>query len=314
MSEADLPLVTIVTPSYNQARYLGQAIESVLSQDYPRLEYIVVDGGSTDGSLPILEQYADTPKLRWLSEPDLGQADAINKGFRLASGDIFGWLNADDLYMPDAISTAVRSFMQNTEIRFVYGDALAIDEQNVSYGRRLHVHQADMDELVGTRDAIVQPAAFWKAEVWHTVGELDTRLKYALDYEYWMRIASRYRLHYVPILIAQERIYPATKTFSASFERFDEIEAIAIEHGGRGLPHAYHAEAGATYLVEAFKALFRGRTDEARTGFTKVAHLRPGFIKLLAHFAMLAVFGRRFAAYRTLWLIRLRNRLRSRNA
>ena len=118
------PLVSIITPSYNQVRYLEDTIQSVLQQDYPNIEYIIVDGGSTDGSLEVIERYKD--KLAWwVSEPDQGQADAINKGFRKATGEIIAWLNSDDLYLPGTISSAVEVFQNNPKAGVIYGNALS---------------------------------------------------------------------------------------------------------------------------------------------------------------------------------------------
>jgi glycosyltransferase involved in cell wall biosynthesis len=302
------PLVTIVTPSFNQAKYLEQTILSVLSQDYAPIEYIVVDGASTDGSRAILEKYSG--RLQWISEPDQGQADAINKGFRMGRGDILGWLNADDLYMPQAVSQAVEQFTRNPEVSFLYGNAVAIDDENRSYGIRTHVHQTNYNELVFERDYIVQPAAFWRTSLWKTAGELDTSLKYTLDYEYWMRLARSYRLLFVPVCLAQERIYAQTKSFGGSLERYDEIERVAVRHGGNGMPRGYHAEACAAYLFEAMRCLFRRRMAEMRLYLNKAAHLRPPLFKFAAKLIFLLVLGPQNTAQFTLKLNQLRNRLK----
>lgn len=160
-----LPKISIITPSYNQAPYIEATLRSVLDeQDYPNLEYWVIDGGSTDGTLDILRRYEG--RLRWISEPDGGQADAINKGMRLATGDILAWMNSDDLYAPGALRVAGEYFAAHPETMFLYGDALAIDEHDASHGIRVHVRAADADYLVNTGDPIVQPASFWRREVW----------------------------------------------------------------------------------------------------------------------------------------------------
>jgi hypothetical protein len=302
-------LVTIVTPSYNQAKYLEQTILSVLNQDYPHIEYIILDGGSTDGSLAILEKYSG--RLQWISEPDQGQADAINKGFRMGHGDILGWLNADDLYMPQAVSQAVEQFTRSPDISFLHGNAVAIDSENRSYGIRTHVHQTDYDELVFERDYIVQPAAFWRASLWKAVGELDTSLKYTLDYEYWMRLARDYKLLFVPACFAQERIYAQTKTFGGSLDRYDEIDHVAVRHGGNGMPRGYHAEACAAYLFEAMRCLFRGRIAEMQQYLRKAAQLRPPLVKFAAKLMFLLILGPQNTAQFTLKLNQLRNRLKS---
>src|SRR4030067_2556851 len=120
------PLVSIVTPSYNQAEFLEKTILSVINQDYPRLEYFVMDGGSTDGSLEIIKRF-EHRITNWISEPDRGQSDAINKGWSMASGDIFAWLNSDDMYAPGAVQAAVQAFRENPEAGMVYGDAILVD-------------------------------------------------------------------------------------------------------------------------------------------------------------------------------------------
>ncbi len=125
MTDRDRPLVTIVTPSFNQAGFIEETIQSVIAQDYQPIEHLVIDGGSTDGTLELLRKYQD--HLSWVSEPDRGQTDAINKGFRRAHGAILCWLNADDVLMPGAISTVASYFESHPQVSFVYGDVLAID-------------------------------------------------------------------------------------------------------------------------------------------------------------------------------------------
>src|SRR5689334_19100061 len=193
------PLVSIITPSYNHAAYIEQTIKSVREQDYPHIEHIVMDGGSTDNTLDILRKYED--RLIWVSEKDSGQTNAINKGFRKATGEIMAWLNSDDVYMPGAVRTMVEHFQQHPDDKFVYGNVLAVDEHEQPYGVRSHVHQGDQWELVNGVNFIVQPAAFWRREVWETMGELDESLHYMMDYEYWMRVAGRYPLRHIPVVI-----------------------------------------------------------------------------------------------------------------
>src|SRR5262245_57011017 len=147
MKKTDQLKISVVTPSFNQAQFIESTLQSVLNQHYPRLEYIVIDGGSTDGTLAILKKYeAD---LQWLSEPDHGQAEAINKGFKKASGDIICWLNADDEFMPGALSTVAAYFQTHAEAQFVYGDAETIDDKGRTYGRRGNVKATDFAELAG---------------------------------------------------------------------------------------------------------------------------------------------------------------------
>src|SRR5688572_27707049 len=154
-----MALVSIVTPSYNQASYLEQTIQSVLSQDYPRIEYIVIDGASQDGSIDIIKKY-ENRLAYWVSEKDSGQADAVNKGLARASGDILAWLNSDDYYLPNTISGAVRLFEDNPDVIMIYGDMLAVDELDKTINV-LKYKQLSLDNLLCFQ-IIGQPAVFFR--------------------------------------------------------------------------------------------------------------------------------------------------------
>jgi glycosyltransferase involved in cell wall biosynthesis len=204
------PLVSIVTPSYNMGRYLEEAVRSVLSQDYPEIEYIVMDAGSTDGSIDILRRYEG--RLRYISEPDHGQCDAINRGFLESRGEIFGFLCADDTLLPGAISTAVPHMLANRQYSGVYGDAYLTDENGAvisGYPTR------DFDpELLRTECFICQPASFLWREAFAAAGMLDTRLHYSLDYEFWMRFAKRHKLLRIPGVLATSRVHRGSKSLT----------------------------------------------------------------------------------------------------
>ncbi len=164
MSNPAYPKVSIVTPSYNQAAYLAETMRSVLEQDYPNLEYIVIDGGSSDGSAEIIRGFADRLAY-WQSQPDLGQTDAINQGFARASGDILAWLNSDDLLLPGAVSAAVRQLQAHPEAGMVYGDALLINAAGKKIGD-FPAAQTDYRKLRRGYVHIPQQAAFFRAELW----------------------------------------------------------------------------------------------------------------------------------------------------
>lgn len=307
MTLEDLPLVSVVMPSYNQAQFLEQSILSVQAQDYPRIEHIVVDGASTDGTLAILERHID--RLTWISEPDHGQAHAINKGFRMSSGSIFAWLNSDDLYLPGAIRSVVDYFQAHPEAMLVYGDAWAIDDRDREYGRRLHVQPCTFDMLIRIGDFIVQPAAYWRSTLWDEIGPLDESLRYALDYEFWMRAAQRYELHYMPVPLARERIYAAAKSFSGEIERLEEIKQLASRYGGDGLPEGFHAEAAATYFWRGIARLGALQWRTARDDFNTALGYNKSWSKLLLYLIALTLFGPR----RIPLLRLLRNRLNNNN-
>ena len=183
------PLVTIVTPSYNQGRFIEETILSVLNQDYPRIEYIIMDGGSTDQTLDILRKY--TGRLTWHSEKDNGQSDAINKGLRLAKGEILAYLNSDDTYLPGAITRAVRYLTaKNPDSPLVYGEGYHITAEGTII-ERYPTEPFDFQHLAETC-FICQPTTFWKRDVMETIGLFDENLHYAMDYDYWIRVAKHY--------------------------------------------------------------------------------------------------------------------------
>jgi len=229
-TSSPLPLVSIVTPSFNQARFLETTIRSVLAQDYPRLEYIIVDGGSTDGSLAIIERYADRLAW-WVSEPDLGQTDAINKGFARARGEIFAWLNSDDTYLPHAVSEAVAYLQAHPEVGMVYGDANFIDEHGRVIGR-FNARQTDYRRLRWGAVYIPQQAAFFRASLWRQVGPLDPTFYFAMDYDLWVRIAALAPLRYHPRLWANFRLHSDAKTIAADDRCWPEMLRVHRRDGG----------------------------------------------------------------------------------
>ena len=211
------PRVSIVTPSYNQAQFLEETIRSVLLQGYPNLEYIIIDGGSTDGSVDIIRKYE--PWLAyWVSERDKGQADALNKGLRIAKGDIIGWLNSDDLYEPGALSLVARYFVKYPEACVVYGNITFVDEHSApvrqvrpNYSREKFVQWWRYKNV-----GVPSCAAFYRREVFDQVGGFDTNLHYVLDYEFYLRAGEFYGFHYLPELNSCFRVHTTSKTGTSS--------------------------------------------------------------------------------------------------
>ncbi|MBC8332755.1 MAG: glycosyltransferase [Anaerolineae bacterium] len=214
------PLVSVVTPSYNQAQFLEDTIRSVLAQDYPNIEYIVVDGGSNDGSVEIIKKYADRLSW-WVSEPDSGQADAINKGLKRARGDIVAWLNSDDIYFPDAISEAVEALQAHPGVGMVFGNAISMDAN----GYPLHNQTFDdwgMEDLM-CYNIICQPAVFMRRDTLEKVGFLDHSYHYLLDHHLWLRITNLAGAQHVDSIWAGARHHRDAKNVARAAEFSQEV-------------------------------------------------------------------------------------------
>jgi glycosyltransferase involved in cell wall biosynthesis len=237
-----LPLISVVTPSYNQGRFIRATIESVLSQNYPNIEYWVIDGGSTDATLSIVREHEGDPRFHWLSEADGGQADAINKGVALTCGDIVAWLNSDDVYAPGAVSRAVEEILTHPAVALVYGQAERIDRSGTVIGQHTQIEAFDLQRLIHHLDFIVQPATFFRRAPFMAVGGLDASLHYCLDYDLWIKLGLRYPVRYIPDVLARAREYPETKTASGSLERLVEIERMIRRYGRPILPSLYYGE------------------------------------------------------------------------
>ncbi len=196
-------LVSIVTPSFNQGQFLEETLLSVKNQNYPFIEHIVVDGGSTDNTLEILKKYQGTYNLRWISEPDEGHADAVNKGFAMAQGEIIGWLNSDDVYFDrSTISAIVEAFQRHPEADIVYGDVVFIWEDGTIL--RVQCVPGFRYSRLLRGCFLEQPAVFFRRHVVET-HKLDVRLRVAIDYEYWLRIGRLYRFYHLPRILAADR-------------------------------------------------------------------------------------------------------------
>ncbi len=226
----DAPLVTVVTPSFNQARFIEETICSVLEQDYPRIEYILVDGGSTDGSLEVIRRYADRLAW-WTSEPDRGQTDAINKGFAHAQGEILAWLNSDDTYLPGAITEAVDFLQANPQAGMVYGDADLVDESGAIIGK-FPARQTDYRRLRQGYVHIPQQTSFFRASLWQRVGPLDPSFYFAMDYDLWVRLARLAPLCYYPRTWATFRLHDTGKSVVADDRCWPEMLRVHRREGG----------------------------------------------------------------------------------
>jgi glycosyltransferase involved in cell wall biosynthesis len=206
------PAITIVTASYNQSPFLEETIRSVLLQGYPNLEYIIIDGGSSDSSLEIIRRYEKWLAF-WVSEPDRGQADALNKGFARATGEIAAWLNSDDVYLPNALEHVARSFGVDPARAVVYGHCNIIDEQ----GRFLSLAKSSKNITFNTlikywRTSLSQPAVFFRRRLLGEVGWLNIELRYVMDYDLWLRVAQKYPFYPMTQTLVNFRMHQSSKT------------------------------------------------------------------------------------------------------
>jgi glycosyltransferase involved in cell wall biosynthesis len=226
------PLVSIVMPSFNQGRFLEESIQSVLSQDYPNIEFIVVDGGSKDDSPKIIEKYQDRLAW-WVSERDKGHADGLNKGFAHAHGEVLAWLNSDDTYFPGTVREAVDFLVQNPQVGMVYSGARLIDDQGESIGQ-FAAKQTDYRNLLRGSVHIPQATTFWRADLWRQVGPLDLTLYYAFDYDLWVRLAKVSEIRYLPRQWASFRIHSQGKTITADDRCYPDMIRVRERELGKG--------------------------------------------------------------------------------
>jgi GT2 family glycosyltransferase len=237
-------------PSYNHAHFIRAAIDSVLSQNYPHLDLLVMDGGSTDGTLDILKSYGD--KISFVSQKDKGQSDAINQGLARVQGDIVCWLNSDDLFTPQAIQAVVNAFEQHPEVDFVYGNGWAIDENGGMLGDS-GVLPFDLWKLIHQRNFIQQPSCFFRKSLIAKVGAIDESLHYVMDWELWIRFAA-YKGLYIKEYLSSNRTYPQNKTQSGYFKRWREINTVVRKYTNIRWPPIL-----TLYLLEISVLMLRAR-------------------------------------------------------
>jgi len=242
---ADLPKISIVTPSYNQANFIEQTIQSVLSQNYPNLEYIVMDGGSTDGTAEILKKYGS--QLTWFSEEDRGQSDALNKGLCIATGDICAYLNSDDVYEPGALHKVGKFFADHLQVSWLTGKCRIVDRQGreirklITYYKNFWLLFKSYNVLL-VIDFISQPATFWRRDVVKQIGPFDEDLHLTMDYDYSLRVGKQYKLWVLNDYLASFRVHRTSKSEQVR-EHFDEDLSIAKRYSRSRLLinlHSFH--------------------------------------------------------------------------
>jgi GT2 family glycosyltransferase len=230
------PLFSIVTPSYNQGSFIRETIESVLRQDYPNIEHWVIDGGSTDETISILHSYEPDPRFHWISEKDRGQSDAINKGLVRCRGEIFSWLNSDDLLMPNALRQVAAAWKSCARPTLLYGLARLIDSRGADLGYcPLQSPRITLQRLLKFRHTLQQPATFAPTEFVRAAGGVDISLHYAMDLDLWIRLAERMPIRYVPHDLAAYRIHPSSKTVALSTQFTADVANVLASAAQRGL-------------------------------------------------------------------------------
>ena len=230
----DLPKISVVTPSLNQGRFLEECITSVIKQDYPDFEYIIIDGGSTDNSLDIIAEYKQHLAYS-VSEPDNGQSSAIDKGFQKAKGDLVAWLNSDDYYLPGAFRKVAEAYGRDPEASFYFGNGLRVDSKGMKKSRFFESETVNFnrDALLYCLNYILQPATFINASYLKKINFLDEDLHYGMDTDLWLRLSKEKMPAFVPETLSVSREYGNTKTSTGSFQRIEELRQIAERHTGQ---------------------------------------------------------------------------------
>ncbi len=238
-----LPTITIITPSYNQAAYIESSIRSVLDQAYPHLEFLVYDACSRDGTVDILKRYSD--QVRWVSEPDRGQTDAINKGMLAAQGEIIGILNSDDELEPGALKRIGEYFRDHPDCPWLTGRCVIIDPQGKEVlglvtRYKEFLLSLRIPALLKIVNYISQPSTFWRRSLVAEVGWMDETLDVVMDYDYWLRISARHPMGYINVALARFRTYPSSKTRMSALHQYDEELRVIRRYSSSPVLRFFH--------------------------------------------------------------------------
>lgn len=271
------PKISIVTPSFNQGAFLERTIQSVLNQSYPNLEYIIIDGGSTDNSVDTIRKYSDRLAY-WVSEKDRGQAHALNKGFEPATGDIVAWLNSDDEYCPGALEAVAKVFMSDQQVDLVFGNRISVDENGRILRKDRHT-RFTFSALVVYGMIVSQPAMFWKRELFEKHGYLDESKSFCMDYEFLCRIAAHIKTKHIRKDLAKFRWHDEQKSSTITDIRDAELKSIQAEYRDaacQAFPTALVL--AATFLERAFWYTIQGDGVYVLKGLVRrllPKHFRP---------------------------------------
>jgi glycosyltransferase involved in cell wall biosynthesis len=308
------PKISIVTPSLNQGQYIEETIRSVLLQGYPDLEYIIIDGGSTDASKDIIRKFEPWVNY-WISEPDRGQSHAVNKGFQKASGEIIAWINSDDFYLPGALCKAACWLSLEAGISFIYGDCRVVDDKGQGIDFYKGKFYSDQDFKAYWNHYVPQPSAFFLRSILDDVGYLNEALSFVMDYDFWVRTSQRYLLYYTGEILAGFRLHSISK--SVAFKsRFDpELDTAVRKYWGGPFSLTYlryflkrnRHQAGVSrwHAYEALqngdfkkcsrlicRALLKDPFFFVSEKFLSIKNLRNRYVPFLRHFFARALQGR----------------------
>lgn len=237
MKNKNLPKISIITPSFNQARFIERTIKSVVTQNYPNIEYIIKDAGSKDDSLEIIKKYAKLYPtiIKWISKKDKGQSDGINQGIKMSTGEIIAFLNSDDAYLPGTFKKIAKEFKENNEIMWISGRCRLMDEndKNISSWIKKYkdflLNRYSYSSLL-IQNYISQPSTFWRYKIIKEIGFFNNNRNYAMDYDYWLRIGKKYKLKTIKEDLAVFRIYSLSKGGSKFIDQFKEDLLIVKEN------------------------------------------------------------------------------------
>ncbi len=291
-------------PSYNHARYLGPAIDSVLAQDYPRIELIVIDDGSTDDSREVLSRY--TGRIHWEAQPNQGQAATLNRGWLMSRGDILGYLSADDLLLPDAVSRSVRGLRENPDAALVYCDFNLVDPDSAVV-RRVRAPEASYSEMLEHFICQPGPGAFFRRSAFEKAGLWDATFRQMGDYEYWLRLGMHGRFVRIPEALAAYRIHPGSQTFAVTGQTRPEepVRIIAGYFERQNVPDGAMAlrdrALSTAHLISAQIHFRIGNYREGAAALWRAFELKPGnFLSLrLVRILFNVIFNR--LGHRILW-------------
>lgn len=225
-----LPRISVITPSFNQGKFIKQTIDSVLNQNYPNLEYIIMDGGSTDETIEILKSYGS--KIQWISKPDKGQSDALNKGLKQSTGDVVAYLNSDDVYLPNTLLRVGTYFSEHPNVLWLTGDYQIINESGkiiqsfVTWYKSI-LRTLSSPDLLCVVNFINQPSTFWRKPLLNELGYFDQSLHFCMDYDFWLRIIHKHPLHQVRFVFSAFRIHSKSKGGGQFIKQFEEEHTVA---------------------------------------------------------------------------------------